>query len=230
MFDKFDGSTRLDMGRQRDPMSTSQDGKSRLNAPENESTLVLSVTAVMSSVSGPSVAPYDLGRLIPRRAGIYAILANETARQSLGFEPNIDGPIYVGKAERNLNSRDVKTHFASGKTGWSTVRRSLGALLRNELELTVALRNNTLPPRPANYAFESEGDERLTNWMRANLSLSYWVKEDELNLDALETIVIERLRPELNIDKMRDPFPLVVAARAQIRDEARALAEILTAK
>ncbi|MGW3547006.1 GIY-YIG nuclease family protein [Janibacter hoylei] len=58
---------------------------------------------------------------------------------------NVDAPLYIGKAERSLVSRDLQTHFTSGKTGQSSLRRSLAALLRVELDLTAQPRN---PSRP----------------------------------------------------------------------------------
>ncbi len=36
--------------------------------------------------------------------------------------------IYIGKTESSQEKRDAKTHFTTGKTGSSTVRKSIGSI------------------------------------------------------------------------------------------------------
>jgi len=43
--------------------------------------------------------------------------------------------LYIGKTEESQLKRDAQTHFYSDKTGNSTLRRSIGALLRENLSL-----------------------------------------------------------------------------------------------
>lgn len=96
-------------------------------------------------------------------AGLYAIFGDPGVWRHLGLgEPPDDRPLYVGKAEDSLASRDLKTHLVSGRTGSSTVRRSFAALLREELDLHAQPRNPSRPERFANYGLRRDGDERLT--------------------------------------------------------------------
>lgn len=82
------------------------------------------------------------------------------------------GSRYVGKAESSLASRDLRTHFRTGKTGSSTLRRTLAALLREELDLRALPRNRERPAYFANDALAPDGDERLTRSMHDNLEIA----------------------------------------------------------
>ena len=73
---------------------------------------------------------------VPDRPGLYAIYGDAQTWSELGLgEPPDMHPLYVGKAEASLVTRDLRTHFSDGPTGQSTVRRSFAALLREELSL-----------------------------------------------------------------------------------------------
>ncbi len=112
--------------------------------------------------------------------------------------------IYIGKTEDSQSSRDKKTHFQSGKSGSSTVRRTLGALLREQLKLEPIPRSDTekSDKRFVNYAFTPEGEERLTTWMETNLSLSFWEYDGSVSgLRKIETEIILSVRPILNLTK-----------------------------
>jgi hypothetical protein len=62
------------------------------------------------------------------------------------------------------------------------------------------------PKWPANFGLSPEGDERLTAWMRERLFLAYWAKPDtEVNLNDIETAVIKRWPPTLNLVKVDRP-------------------------
>jgi hypothetical protein len=62
---------------------------------------------------------------VPGRPGLYAIYGGATTWNELGLGEPPDGrPLYIGKAEDSLVTRDLKTHFGDGRTGQSTVRRS----------------------------------------------------------------------------------------------------------
>jgi hypothetical protein len=142
------------------------------------------------------------------------------AWSDLSLRPAFDDqPLYVGKAERSLNGRDVRTHFATGKTGSSTVRRSLAALLVDTLDLEPVPRNLIRPDGSANFALEAEGDARLSNWMDERLMLATWVTPSGVILDEVETAVVRRLRPPLNLDKVGEP-------RAELREARRRMAAI----
>ena len=113
------------------------------------------VAAALESLAGARHDHATALALVPPVPGLYAFYGDELAWSSLGLSPAFDDqPLYVGKAERSLNGRDVRTHFAAGKTGSSTIRRSLAALLADELELVAVPRNMAKPDGSANFGLD----------------------------------------------------------------------------
>lgn len=163
---------------------------------------------------------------VPPRPGLYAVHGDASVWQELGLgEPTDARPLYVGKAERSLASRDVNTHFATGKTGSSTLRRSLAALLADRLALEGRPRNPAKPERFANFGLEVSGDERLTGWMVTHLRLAVWPSPDDAVLDAVETAVLAERLPPLNVAKVSTPWrPLVQAGCRRLSAQAEAWA------
>lgn len=160
--------------------------------------------------------------LVPEAAGLYAIYGDVAAIDQLAVG-NVDAPLYVGKAERSLVGRDLRTHFATSKTGSSTLRRTVAALLRERLHLQAVPRNLARPDGSANYALEAMGDVRLTDWMHRHLRLAVWVSPSGVVLNDVETHVLRELVPPLNLAKMGDRADArVKAARATMAAEARA--------
>ena len=165
---------------------------------------------------------------VPDEAGLYAVYATSRAWNDLGLELDATLPaVYVGKAERSLSSRDVRTHFASGRTGSSSVRRSLAALLRDPLRLTAVPRNTAKPGSSANFGLSPDGEDRLSAWMHEHLALAIWVKPDGVDLDAVETSVLRAWQPPLNLAKVAVPSARLKAARRVMAGEARAWRDTL---
>lgn len=166
----------------------------------------------------------EVAERVPRRPGLYAIHAPDEVWVELGLgEPPDERPLYVGKAERSLVSRDIDTHFGNGRTGSSTVRRSFAALLREPLELEGRPRNPARPERHANYGLSPEHDQKLTDWMR-ELALAVWPKpeEYEIALGVIETAVLRLLEPPLNLKDVVTPWtPQLKATRKAMTDQAR---------
>lgn len=102
------------------------------------------------------------------------------------------------------------------------MRRCLSALLADELDLVPVPRNLARPDGSANFALESASDERLSKWMDSRLVLATWVKPDGIGLDEIETAVLRRLRPPLNLDKVGEPRERLRLARKRMADVARA--------
>ena len=123
----------------------------------------------VDALSGTRYAIADAIDHVPPKPGLYAVYADPETWQELNLEIREGCPLYVGKAEQSLQSRDIRTHFATGRTGSSTVRRSFAALLRDPLRLRGVPRNMARPERPANFGLAAEGDERLTAWMREHV-------------------------------------------------------------
>ncbi len=181
------------------------------------------ISAALESLAGVKHAHAYAVRLVPKEPGLYAFYGDDRAWAQLRLRPAFDGqPLYVGKAERSLNGRDVGTHFAVGKTGSSTVRRSLAALLVDELALVAVPRNLAKPDGSANFGLGAESEDRLSSWMGQRLSVSTWIKLEGANLDEIETAVVRRLRPALNLDKVGEPRTRLREARRHMSDTARA--------
>jgi len=156
-----------------------------------------------------TLKPFDKIDEFSNLPGIYFIGFNG---ENFPFPSQVDivstgDIIYVGKTEKSQKSRDANTHFKSGKTGSSTLRRSVGAILRNKLELKPIPRSqNEIKMR--DFKFIEESEKKLTKWMIKNLSLSFYeVTEGKRYLKLLENQLIELLTPILNISKNKgNPF------------------------
>uniref|UniRef100_F4C5T4 GIY-YIG catalytic domain-containing protein n=1 Tax=Sphingobacterium sp. (strain 21) TaxID=743722 RepID=F4C5T4_SPHS2 len=140
---------------------------------------------------------------LPTEMGIYAFYVDETT--DLGIFGRTGQLIYVGIAKKSLRSRDIETHFKPGQTGFSSLRRSLGAILKTELKLS-AQKRDLYPKklRADKYKFDEQGEAKLTTWMFENLKMGYWSSPNPLTNTRLreeEKKVIIRLKPTLDLDK-----------------------------
>ncbi|HEV7336273.1 MULTISPECIES: GIY-YIG nuclease family protein [Bosea] len=127
-------------------------------------------------------------------AGIYAYFIDRPDRlRPISMPAN--GLLYIGMTDSSL---DARCHFEHQHSGFSTFRRSLGAILKSELQLRAlprapgASRSNIM-----NYRFEAEGERRLTEWMRENLTYSYCEIPD--NVAVVEKREIVSGCPPLNL-------------------------------
>lgn len=189
-------------------------------------------TEAMRALAGPGHTIPDAPDHIPHAPGLYAVHAEVGVWRMLGLEERKrDVPLYVGKAEDDLVTRDLKTHFAIGRmdrstTGSSTVRRSFAALLRKPLELSGVPRNKSKPGYFSNYALEDDADDRLTDWMHKHLTIAVWPKPArlDLTLTEVEKRVLQCWEPPLNLTHVPAPLLQLRAARAVMAAEARAWA------
>jgi len=165
---------------------------------------------------------------VPTRPGLYAIYGDATTWNELAIGEPPDGrPLYVGKAEDSLATRDLTTHFGDGRTGQSTVRRSFAALLHDALSLRGIPRNTAKPSYFSNYGLSAAHDAALTRWMRKHLQLAVWPKptDCEFTLGQIETSLLVELLPPLNLQGVVTSWTAQVkAARAVMAEEARAWA------
>jgi GIY-YIG catalytic domain-containing protein len=91
----------------------------------------------------------------PDKPGLFAVFGPSHTWTQLGLNRGSgDPPLYVGKAEDSLVQRDLGTHFSTGKTGSSTLRRSLAALLRDALDLRAVPHDPEKPGYFANFGLE----------------------------------------------------------------------------
>ena len=113
--------------------------------------------------------------------------------------------LYLGKTKLGQMARDAKEHLADGGTGHSTLRRSLGALLREQLNLKPCPRSDSEKSerRFTNFKFDSLGEKKLTSWMKNHLSVGFCpLKITELA--SREKSLIESIKPPLNLAHNRD--------------------------
>jgi hypothetical protein len=192
---------------------------------------VTNLDAIRCEASDALAQPRPLtaaDRAVPARPGLYAIYGGVEAWNELGLGEPPDGrPLYIGKAEDSLVTRDLKTHFGDGRTGQSTVRRSFAALLHDTLGLRGMPRNPTSPAYFSNYGLSADHDTALTRWMRDQLQLAVWPKPSDstLSLGRVETAMLIELLPPLNLQGVITPWTAQVkAARAVMAREARAWA------
>jgi hypothetical protein len=136
--------------------------------------------------------------------GIYAFFFYGKKFPIEGHTPRQGEIIYIGKTESSQQKRDADTHFATGKTGSSTVRKSFGSLLIDTLKLKPEPRSQSDidAGRTFHFKFDHSSEERLTSWMKENLGLSFYeYKGNVKDIELLETRLIQEVVPVINIDK-----------------------------
>ena len=71
----------------------------------------------MAALSGPQHTIPDAVKHVPDCPGLYAVYDSSDAWPDLGLETGRGGtPLYAGKAEDSLVTRDLKTHLADNRT------------------------------------------------------------------------------------------------------------------
>ena len=165
--------------------------------------------------------PYNEIKAFSSKPGIYAIgfIGADFPLGSTGK----DSVIYIGKTEDSQKSRDANTHFTSGKSGSSTLRRSIGAILKEEFELIAVPRNNGKSSQAIKcYEFQGKGEQIVTDWMKHNLSLAFWeYKGPPDNIACIEKRLIKDRAPILNHTHNPHKNRELRKLRAICRDEAR---------
>ncbi len=142
----------------------------------------------------------------PPTAGCYILFANSEGMQHLGLpQENGLSVLYVGKAEDSIRRRVSKTHLVSDRSGSSTLRRSLGAMLLKQLNLTPQPRsgNTEDKKRFTNYNFDSDGEIKLNNWIKTHV---FVMPVPNPNPKTAEDQLIADLSPPLNLTKWPNPY------------------------
>jgi hypothetical protein len=136
----------------------------------------------------------------PISTGIYALFANK--RNILrAIHLGRTGLLYIGMTADPAGERN---HFAHAHSGFSSPRRTLGALLKDVLNLRAIPRSRG-PSRTnwSNYRFSDAGEAALTRWMRQNLSMSHVrMAASKAAIKTVEKRLIARLKPPLNLKGM----------------------------
>lgn len=155
--------------------------------------------------------------------GVYAFMLNEHSTLNEFGLPN--GVLYVGISKDSLANRDLGNHFNNNSTGRSTLRRSIGSILKDEFDLKVFSRNGTNNKREIlNYVFNIEGDIYLTDWMKSSLVVGYWEDKNKIpytQLRELEKQVIMFLKPTLDLDNRTKKYNLLANKLDYLREICR---------
>ena len=191
------------------------------------------VKEAITALGSPAVHVGKIDAREAGRPGLYAFYASASSWRQLGLgKPPDPRPLYVGKAESTLTSRDVEGHFGlrergvQSPTGSSTLRRSLAALLAAKRGYHGVPRNPAKPGYFSNYGLTEADDDDLSAWMKSRLRLALWPHDAAADLDTIETYVLGQVQPPLNLDKVVTPWrDQVKAARRRLAAEARAWTE-----
>ncbi len=88
--------------------------------------------------------------------------------------------VYVSKCKV-----DSDRHFITGNTGYSTIRRSIAALLESKMGLTPIPRSNDVEDndRYDNFKLDDEGEEKLSAWIFDNFSIAFHDIDEDMAVD-----------------------------------------------
>lgn len=171
-------------------------------------------------LAGLSAARSQLADLnAPAAPGVYAFFLRDPGALP-GVDESADGIIYIGLST-NLAQRDVDTHFRAGQSGFSTLRRTLGALLIADLGLQPRPRGfGASDSNYRSYRFDEAGEERRSAWMRGHLDVALQPVADPKQL---ERALVAIARPPLNLTLWANPDAAAIkAARKACVAAARA--------
>lgn len=194
-------------------------GKVRLQANNKDL-----INSIVKSIYDSRAPIKDV--LPPEVPGLYGVFLSP----NLAFDNLCEAGelIYIGKAEDSLARRELKDHFASGKTGKSSLRRSLGAILKSDLGLIAIPRSSKASKKDIScYKFTDSGEELLTNWMVQHLEIGYWKYDISLDivLGDIEKLVLLRVHAVLDLDPrtvaLNKHGKHVKMLRTKCADEAR---------
>ncbi len=134
----------------------------------------------------------------PHTAGVYALFLNERAIIP-GVRPGEFGLVYVGLGQ-GTHGLAARCHF-KGKTAGHSPRRSLSALLADELGLRpIFIRK---PSGSTTFKLDKVSEHLLDQWMEDNLCVAL---QPYYNPDDYERALIRRWEPPLNCDKKVCPL------------------------
>lgn len=155
----------------------------------------------------------DGSKKLPNKSGIYAIFLKNGV--NLGEIAEGRGQIiYIGEA-KNLNLRN---HFDAKDSGFSTLRRSIGAILKTELDLKAIPRSSGSGKNA--FKFNSVSERKISAWMHQNLESSFALIK--VGYKELEKELVGLAEPLLNLtlwdnlDKTK-----IGELRSVCRDEAQ---------
>lgn len=157
-----------------------------------------------------------------RGPGVYAYFL-KSSHALCDIRVGDEGTLYVGMTGDGL---DARNHLKHTHSGFSTFRRSLGAILKEELCLRALPRSSGSSKSNVRcYRFDEKGEAALTEWMHSNLLVAQ--AEVDAGVAACEHKIISTLRPPLNLKGWPNPqAPHIKALRLEcVREAERACAD-----
>lgn len=154
----------------------------------------MDATALFDSLQPASAMPQLNG------PGVYIFcLRNPDALPAISA--GRQGLVYAGRTEHGLEFRN---HYVHAHSGFSTFRRSLGALLKQSLGLVAVPRSaGRSRSNVVNYRFDEAGEQSLSLWMKDNLLGAQLVLGERVR-DAEHQLLTE-LEPPLNLTGWPNP-------------------------
>lgn len=149
--------------------------------------------------------------LIPEKPGIYCIRIKDSKLLPEVFTKELDlrnhNILYFGIATQNLYKRFFNQELRA--KGHGTFFRSIGAVLNFRPEKGSLIEK----ANKRNYKFSSISEKEIINWINKNLLIN-WVEIGD-NLEDLETNLILKYKPLLNISKNPFSMPELSSLRAE---------------
>ena len=133
---------------------------------------------------------------------VYAVYL-ATGRHLPAISVSDSGLLFIGKTETGTAARD---HFVppGGDSGTSTVRRTLGALLKEELGLTAQPGSFDAGGKSvSSFRFSPSCEARLSDWIRASLLVSRLPVSGDIS--SVESLLVRHFGPPLNITNWNNP-------------------------
>ena len=158
------------------------------------------------------------------KPGVYALFLN-APNTLAGLAVGSDGLLYVGTSS-NLKGRN---HFSYASSGSSSPRRSLGAVLKQKLALSVIPGGASASQKDiTHFRFTPLGERELSTWMLDHLDYAFAIVEQDA--PKIEGHLIAQKRPPLNLKKWRNPQRHFIEACRQVCQCEASQARLTTLK
>jgi len=148
---------------------------------------------------------FDTELIIPNKPGNYIIcLRIGSVLPSSEIVPKMKkyeelNVIYTGVSAKSLRGRDYKQHFTGNNAGRSTLRESLGSLMKFHKV------PRDKDPATGKTKFMESDERKLTQWMHSNLILFFYSNN---NYKSIEDELISYFNPPLNLQGNKNSINL----------------------
>ena len=154
----------------------------------------------------------------PSAPGVYAWFMRHDGH--LGpFAVDSERPVYIGRSI-SLAERVWGNHFKSGSTGWSTLRRTLGAIMKDDLALVAIPRSpSRSPSNLRHYKFdETEKNRSRSGCATTSIPVSALL----MIRTGVESALLRELVPLLNLKDCPSHARTIRQMRKRCIEEAKA--------